>query len=365
MSIQWYPGHMHKAQKEIQKVLPQVDLLIEVLDSRIPFSSENPAIAKLRSNKPCIKVLSKTDLADPFMTDLWREYLERERGVKTFSMTTEQPAKMKLLVDLCRKMLPEKDAGVKNIQTMIVGIPNVGKSTLINTLANRAITKTGNEPAMTKSQQRIDLGSGIVLLDTPGILWPKIENPQSRYRLAVTGAIKNTAMEYEDVGFFLAEYLIQAYPELLQERFQLESIPATELVFLEMAAARRGALGAGGRVNLHKICELLINELRSGKLGCITLESPTMIEQEKNAIVEDQARKEAENAERKRRFKEGERDPANNEPKKTKVKTSNPKQSKPKPVDSKQTASKLRNVKLKPLGSGLAKSKNGKVRKRP
>ena len=355
MSIQWYPGHMHKAQKEIQKILPQVDLLIEVLDARIPFSSENPAIAKLRGNKPCIKVLSKTDLADPAMTDTWREYLERERGVKTFCTTTEQPAKMKLLVDLCRRMLPQKDAGVKNIQTMIVGIPNVGKSTLINTLASRAITKTGNEPAVTKSQQRIDLGSGIILLDTPGILWPKIENPKSSYRLAATGAIKNTVMEYEDVGFFLADYLLKAYPSLLQERFQLASIPATELEFLEMAAARRGALGAGGRVNLHKICELLINELRAGKLGPITLESPAMIEQEKIAIAEAQARKDAENAERKRRFKEGSRDPANNEPKKPKAKTPKPKQPGP----------KAGGTKPKPLGSAPAKSSNTRARKKP
>lgn len=216
MAIQWYPGHMHKAQKAIREVLPQVDLLIEVLDARIPYSSENPAIAELRGDKPCIKVLSKTDLADPAVTAAWQEYLEQERGVKTFATTTEQPGRIKLLVDLCRKMLPEKEAGAKNINAMIVGIPNVGKSTIINTLAGRVVAKTGNEPAVTKDQQRINLGSGVVLLDTPGILWPKIENPNSSYRLAATGAIKNTAMEYDDVSFFVAEYLLKAYPELIQ-----------------------------------------------------------------------------------------------------------------------------------------------------
>lgn len=307
MAIQWYPGHMHKAQKAIREVLPQVDLLIEVLDARIPYSSENPAIAEIRGDKPCIKVLSKTDLADPAVTAAWQEYLEQERGVKTFATTTEQPGRIKLLVDLCRKMLPEKEAGAKNINAMIVGIPNVGKSTIINTLAGRVVAKTGNEPAVTKDQQRINLGSGVVLLDTPGILWPKIENPNSSYRLAATGAIKNTAMEYDDVSFFVAEYLIRAYPELIQAHFQLEYLPSTELEFLEMAGARRGALRAGGKVNLHKICEVLINELRSGKLGLISLETPALVAQEKIAIAEAKARKEAENAERKKRFKDGSR----------------------------------------------------------
>ena len=307
MAIQWYPGHMHKAQKAIREVLPQVDLLIEVLDARIPYSSENPAIAEIRGDKPCIKVLSKTDLADPAVTAAWQEYLEQERGVKTFATTTEQPGRIKLLVDLCRKMLPEKEAGAKNINAMIVGIPNVGKSTIINTLAGRVVAKTGNEPAVTKDQQRINLGSGVVLLDTPGILWPKIENPNSSYRLAASGAIKNTAMEYDDVSFFVAEYLIKAYPELIQAHFQLEYLPSTELEFLEMAGARRGALRAGGKVNLHKICEVLINELRSGKLGLISLETPALVAQEKIAIAEAKARKEAENAERKKRFKDGSR----------------------------------------------------------
>lgn len=308
MAIQWYPGHMHKAQKEIKEVLPQVDLLIEVLDARIPFSSENPAIAKLRGDKPCIKVLSKSDLADPAATALWQEYLEWEKNVKTLALTTEQPAKMRSLIDLCRKMLPEKDASVKTIHTMIVGIPNVGKSTLINILAGRTIAKTGNEPAVTKSQQRINLGNGILLMDTPGILWPKVENPKSSYRLAATGAIKDTAMEYDDVGFFTADYLIKAYPERLKERFQLEEVPETELEFLELAAARRGALTAGGRFNLHKICEVLINELRSGTLGPITLETPAMIEQELADVAAALAAKEALKEERKRLFKQGTRD---------------------------------------------------------
>ena len=310
MAIQWYPGHMHKAQKDIRELLPQVDLLIEVLDARIPYSSENPSIAKIRGDKPCIKILSKSDLADPLVTAAWQTHLELQRGVKTLATTTDEPAKIKQLLTLCRQMFPAKDAGVKTINAMIVGIPNVGKSTIINTLADRVIAKTGNEPAVTKSQQRINLGSGIVLFDTPGILWPKIENPNSSYRLAVTGAIKSTAMEYDDVGFYAADYLIKAYPELLKERFQLESIPDTELAFLEVAALRRGALSAGGRINLHKICELLINELRAGTVGRISLETPDMVVAEEIIIAEAQAKKAADAAERKRRFKQGSRNPS-------------------------------------------------------
>lgn len=305
MAIHWYPGHMHKAQKEMQERLPQVHLLIEVLDARIPFSSENPAIAKLRRDKPCIKVLTKTDLADPKLTADWQAYFEQERGVKSIGITTQDPVGMKNIIPLCRKMLPQQDAAIKNINAMIVGIPNVGKSTLINNLAERIIAKTGNEPAVTKAQQRINLGNGITLFDTPGILWPKVENPNSSYRLAASAAIKDTAMDYEDVGFFAADYLIKSYPELLKQRFDLESIPATELVFLELAAARRGALRAGGRANLHKICEVLINELRSGKLGRITLETPAMIEQEKIQIAEAEANKKAAKEARKKRFKTG------------------------------------------------------------
>lgn len=305
MAVHWYPGHMHKAQKEIKQVLPQVDLLIEVLDARIPYSSENPAIAQLRGDKPCIKVLSKTDLADPDITAQWQSHLELERSVKTFASSTEEPAKIKQLLDLCRKMLPEKAASVKPINTMIVGIPNVGKSTLINILADRVIAKTGNEAAVTKTQQKINLGNGITLFDTPGILWPKVENPNSGYRLASTGAIKDTAMEYDDVGFYAADYLIKAYPEFLKERFKLSDIPDTEIEFLEMAAAKRGALMAGGRVNLHKICEVLINELRAGKLGRISLETPEMVMAEEVIMAEEIAKKEAAKVSRKEKFKTG------------------------------------------------------------
>ncbi|WP_218312637.1 ribosome biogenesis GTPase YlqF [Alteromonas antoniana] len=305
MALQWFPGHMHKALKEIKESLSQVDILIEVLDARIPYSSENPEIAKIRGDKPCLKILNKFDLADPEITRQWQEELESQRGVFTITTSSNQPADTKQIIPLIREHCAGKDASVKSINAMITGIPNVGKSTLINILADRIIAKTGNEPAVTKSQQRINLGSGIVLYDTPGVLWPKLENPNSIYRLAASGAVKNTAMEFDDVGFFAADYLIKAYPELMTTRYKLDELPETELEFLEAAAKQRGAIMRGGRVNLHKICEVLITELQSGKLGRISLETPKMVAQEKVEMAAAAEKKAADKAKRKQRFKEG------------------------------------------------------------
>ena len=296
---------MHKALKEMKEVLGQVDVLIEVLDARIPYSSENPEIAKIRGDKPCIKILNKSDLADPEVTALWQAHLEEDRAVKTYTTSIDDTAKTKLIIDLIRKTCAKKDASIRTINAMIIGIPNVGKSTLINILADRVIAKTGNEPAVTKSQQRINLGSGIVLLDTPGVLWPKLENPNTGYRLGISGAVKDTALEYDDIGFYAADYLIKAYPELMKARYKLDQLPDTELEFLEQAAAKRGALMAGGRVNLHKICELLITEYRSGKIGRITLETPQMLVKEKIEMEEAAAKKIEDKAKRKLKFKDG------------------------------------------------------------
>ena len=305
MALQWFPGHMHKALKEIKESLGQVDILIEVLDARIPYSSENPEIAKIRGDKPCIKILNKYDLADPDITARWQEHLEQERGVKTITTSSDNPGNSKQIMQLIRSICSKKDAQPKAIKAMITGIPNVGKSTLINILAERIIAKTGNEPAVTKSQQRINLGSGIILFDTPGVLWPKLDNPHSIYRLAASGAVKNTAMEYDDVGFFAADYLIKAYPQVMQERYKLETLPDTEIEFLEAAAKNRGAIQAGGRVNLHKICEILLKELQSGKLGRITLETPEMLEVEKEEMAIAEAKKAEAKAKRKQKFKTG------------------------------------------------------------
>ncbi|MBE7216633.1 ribosome biogenesis GTPase YlqF [Shewanella benthica] len=299
MAIQWYPGHMHKARKEIEEVMPQVDLVIEVLDARIPYSSENPVISTLRGDKPCIKLLNKSDLADPEVTQRWIEYLEREQGVKAMAITTLQAAQVKKIPDLCRKFVPNRDKLEKDIRTMIMGIPNVGKSTIINTLAGRMIAKTGNEPAVTKVQQRINLRNGIVLSDTPGILWPKVDNEKSSYRLAITGAIKDTAMEYEDVAMFAAEYFLKAYPEAIAERYKLTELPDTDIELLEAIGRKRGALRPGGRIDLHKVSELVLHEFRSGKMGQLSLETPEMAEEEKAEVAVIMAEKAAKDEKRK------------------------------------------------------------------
>ncbi|MGS0727022.1 ribosome biogenesis GTPase YlqF, partial [Shewanella sp. 0m-11] len=199
----------------------------------------------------------------------------------------------KKIPDLCRKFVPGRDKIEKDIRTMIMGIPNVGKSTIINTLAGRMIAKTGNEPAVTKTQQRINLRNGIVLSDTPGILWPKVDNEKSSYRLAVTGAIKDTAMEYEDVAMFAAEYFLTAYPEAIAERYKIKQMPDTDIELLEAIGRNRGALRPGGRIDLHKASEVLLHDFRAGRIGQLSLETPAMAEIEKAEVAKMLAEKEA------------------------------------------------------------------------
>ncbi|OOE59275.1 ribosome biogenesis GTPase YlqF [Salinivibrio kushneri] len=297
--IQWFPGHMHKARKEIEEVIPKIDVIIEVIDARIPFSSENPLIRTLRGEKPVIKVLNKRDLADPAMTEMWMAHLEKEQGVSAMAITTSHQHEVNQIMDRCRALAPHRETMGKNIRSMIMGIPNVGKSTIINSLAGRVIAKTGNQPAVTRQQQRINLQNGVVLSDTPGILWPKVENPHSGFRLAATGAVKDTAMDYDEVAFYTVEYLASAYPERLKERYQLDVLPETDIELMEAIGAKRGCLRAGGRVDLHKASEVLLHDLRTGALGGLTLEKPDMIETELVQVEEDNARREQEKAAKK------------------------------------------------------------------
>lgn len=294
---------MYKATKEFKKVLPKVNVIIEILDARIPFSSENPVVAQLRGDKPCIKVLNKSDLADTARTQRWQDYLEQQLATRSLAVSMHEPDRIKQIPELCRKLVPQKTSSERAIHAMIMGIPNVGKSTLINILAGRMIARTGNEPAVTKHQQRIDLGNGVVLLDTPGVLWPNIENEHSGYRLAATGAIKDTAISYDDIAFYIAEYLLQHYADALRQRFAIDELPLTELEFMETIGRKRGCLRGGGNVDLEKISKILITELRSGSLGGITLETPAMMEREKIAVKKKRALKKAKEEARKLRRK--------------------------------------------------------------
>ncbi len=291
MSIQWYPGHMRKASNEMIETLPLVNVVIEVLDARIPYSSSNPFIQGLSAEKPYIKLLNKTDLADPSITQQWQRYFESQNNTKTLALDLKHQDPSNQIVDLINKLSPQKEG--RNTLAMVTGIPNVGKSSLINCLAGKHITRTGDEPAITKGQQRINLRNGIMLLDTPGILWPKIENPESSYRLATTGAIKDTAVNYEDLAFFAADFLLKQYPERLQERFNVDHLPDTEIEFLELVGAQRGCLRAGGRVDLERVSTIFINELRSGLLGPLGFETPTMIDAEMAQVAIMKAEKEA------------------------------------------------------------------------
>lgn len=289
---------MHKASKEMRQIVPQVDLIIEVIDARIPFSSQNPMLAEIRGDKSCIKVLSKSDLADPVLTKQWQDYFEQENNVKTIALSTQQPEKMRDLLDLCHKMVPRQDSasGANRVQAMIMGIPNVGKSSLINILAGKMIAKTGNEPAVTKMQQRIKLEQGIVLLDTPGVLWPKLENRHGGYRLAITGAIKETAVSNDDIAMYAVDYFREYYSTLLKERYQLDELPIDEMSLLGLIGMKRGCLRAGGIVDLERAAKILLTEFRDATLGLISLETPEMVERElieMLAIREEKAAKKA------------------------------------------------------------------------
>jgi ribosome biogenesis GTPase A len=297
MSINWFPGHMSRAIKDIKDLLPKVDLIIEVLDARIPYSSANPVIEQFRGAKPGIKLLSKSDLADPAVTLQWLAHFQRASDVRALAVSTEQPEQIRNLLHVCRQLTGGKTDKLGNITALITGIPNVGKSTLINTLAGKSIAKTGNEPAITQGQQRIDLHNGLVLIDSPGILWPKIHNAASGYRLALTGAIKDTAIDHDDVVFFGVAYWLEHYPALMRQRFKFETLPATELELLETVGRQRGCLTHGGRVDLHKIASVVLNEFRSGMLGAISLETPAMAEAEQivvQRILDEKAAIEAE-----------------------------------------------------------------------
>lgn len=274
MIIDWYPGHMKKARAQIIEILPKIDLVIEVLDARLPTSSANPLLERLRGDKPCIKVLNKNDLADPTVTKRWVTFLEKQQGVKAIPIEATSRRDAGLIPKLCRRMLPARTKANKPLRVLVVGIPNVGKSTLINTMAGKKMARVGDKPAITTCPQQIDLRNGILLSDTPGLLWPVLDNLAGACRLAASGAIGDNAFDTIEVGLTTAQYLAEKYPALLLKRYKMNELAKTPQKIVEEIGKRRGCLIKGGDVDLHRAAELLLRELRSGSFGRISLERP-------------------------------------------------------------------------------------------
>ncbi|CAI8231939.1 MAG: Ribosome biogenesis GTPase A [Marinobacterium sp. xm-d-530] len=293
--INWFPGHMHKARKEIAQLMDEVDIVIEVLDARLPRSSENPLVTSLRRGKPVLKILNKSDLADPVKTKAWLQEFNAQEGITAIELTTSDKKTIKSIPQICKDAVPARANKERPVRAMIMGIPNVGKSTLINALLGRRIAKVGNEPAVTKANKRYSVFQGMALSDTPGILWPKIEDQDSGYRLAVSGAIKDTAIDYDQVAVYGANFILNAYPDRLVERYKLKELPDLGEGLLDQIGRKRGCLRPGGVVDIHKAAEILMNEMRGGKLGRISFE--TVEEwQEKDRIAAELAAQEAEEA---------------------------------------------------------------------
>ncbi len=271
MPIQWFPGHMHKAKKEIAKTMSEVDIVLEVLDARLPMSSANPMVAELIGEKPVLKLLSKKDLADDERTVAWVKFLENAT-TRVLAYSFDDKSTPKRITSICKELAPNRVAAGRPVRVMIMGIPNVGKSTLINALMGRRIAKVGNEPAVTKQQQRFVTKNDLAIFDTPGILWPKIHDNDSTLRLAASGAIKDTVMDYEEVALFALEFMQCDYPSALSARYKLQSLGTVEETLAEIGK-KRGGLRAGGVVDLHKASEVVVSDLRTGKFGKITYET--------------------------------------------------------------------------------------------
>ncbi|HET9625680.1 MAG TPA: ribosome biogenesis GTPase YlqF [Kofleriaceae bacterium] len=272
MSLQWYPGHMTKAKRELAELMPSQDLVIEVVDARLPAASTNPVVGELRGDTPCLKVLTKSDLADPARTQAWLAAFERAPGVIAFAPNPERPHDTRKRLDALVAKLGLQHKKDRPLRALIAGVPNVGKSTLINTLMDRQVAKTSDKPAVTKVQQRVVLPTGMIVTDSPGLTWPKIEDEAGAFRLALAGSIPDTAIDYLTIGTFAAQLLLTHYPALVVARYKLAAPPATAEAVLTEIGHRRGGLRPGGTVDLHKASEILIREFRQGTLGRITLE---------------------------------------------------------------------------------------------
>ena len=279
MNIQWYPGHMTKAKRQMQEDLKLIDLIIELIDARIPFSGRNPDIRTMGNGKARLIILNKADLADERLNRKWMEYYKAQ-GAQVMLTDARNRGSLKQIQPLIQEACKEKiernlRRGIKNkpIRAMVAGIPNVGKSTFINSVSGKASTKTGNKPGVTKGKQWIHLNKGLDLLDTPGILWPRFDDPEAGVRMAFIGSVNDEILQLEELSLKLIEFLCEKYSGVLKERYDVdESMESAKI--LESIAVNRNCLAKGNEVSYAKAAAILMDEFRSGRLGRITLESP-------------------------------------------------------------------------------------------
>ncbi len=275
MSVNWFPGHMDTARKEAAKTMAKIDVVIEILDARLPGASSNPLIERLRlaRQRPCLKVLNKSDLADAATTAAWLRSFEKEKQVKAVALSCKKAAEVARIPALAAALAPHRDGGVKELRMMVMGVPNVGKSTFVNALLKRKVAKTGDEPAITRHQSRFDLGDDMVLIDTPGLMW-SIKHPDDGLMLAASHAIGENAFISEEVAAFLAEILLERYPGLIEKRYEFRTNTLDGPGLVEAIARKRGYLLKGGRVDYEKAGNALVHDYRSGALGRVSLETP-------------------------------------------------------------------------------------------
>ena len=278
MTIQWFPGHMTSARKKAAETLAHADVVVEVVDARLPEASSNPMIHELRAfrQRPCLKLLNKADLADPAATRAWLDHYGRQPGVKAVAISCKKPADVARVPGLAQQLAPHRKDAVKPLRRMIMGIPNVGKSTLLNALVKKKVAAVGDQPAVTKSQQRIDISSRLCIYDTPGLLWPKIEHEADGLKLAASHAVGINAYIDEEVATWLAGFLLDHYPQLLGVRYGFDPAAFDAAGVLEAVARKRGCLvkGRGGEPDREKAAGILITDYRNGALGRISLETP-------------------------------------------------------------------------------------------
>lgn len=299
MAIQWFPGHMAAAKKKAAEQMENIDVVIEVVDARLPEASTNPMVEELRKfrQRPCLKILNKVDLADPAATAAWSAFYNAQEGVTAYAMTTKKPADVARIPEMALALAPHRGVPTKPLRLMIMGIPNVGKSTLMNALLKKRVAKVGDEPAVTKTQQKIYLDKNTVLVDTPGMLWPKIALPSDGLMLAASHAVGTNAVIEEEVATFLAEELIKYYPQLLVARYGFKELDKMDgIAVVEGIAAKRAFRIKGGDYDFEKASHTLLLDYRSGALGRISLETPTTRQERLDAFAAAEAIRLAEKA---------------------------------------------------------------------